>query len=451
MFSFYSSRKPSAERRPVVSRQLLRSGFLLLSLLTSHFSLLTARGQGLGNSPYSTLGIGETFSGGFAVNQMMGGAGVAASNGIYINNLNPALLARNRNVVFDVGVLGQLKRLNDGRQQQQTAGGNLNYLALALPINRRWTASIGLRPYSYVDYEVRETKAVPGSIYFADYTYSGRGGLNQVAFSNGFQVTKSLYAGVVASYLFGGIDRDAVSRLRLYNDQDYSLTLRNRINYHDFQFKGGLAWRQKLQEKLFLTAAGTYDFGTNLRSDQLRSYEYLNTSGSVIPGALADTVNLNTGGNTRLAPAYRVGLALENPYKLTLAADLSVQQWSKFRGFNNSSNLAEKLADSYTVSVGAEYTPNILAASGFWNRVPYRLGFSYGKTPFSINGQQPTEWSISTGLSLPLSRNGLSDLNLSFSYGQRGVAGNGLIREQYGRVVLGVTLNDRWFQRLVID
>jgi hypothetical protein len=447
MSSFYSSRKSA-----VVSPQFLRFGFLLF-ILHSPFSILHSRGQGLGNSPYSTLGVGETFSGGFAVNQMMGGAGVAASNGIYINNLNPALLARNRNVVFDVGVLGQLKRLNDGRQQQQTAGGNLNYLALALPINRRWTASIGLRPYSYVDYEVRETKAVPGSIYFAEYTYSGRGGLNQVAFSNGFQITKSLYAGVVASYLFGGIDRDAVSRLRLYQDppQDYSLTLRNRINYHDFQFKGGLAWRQKLQEKLFLTAAGTYDFGTNLRSDQLRSFEYLNTTGTTIPGTVADTVNLNTGGTTRLAPAYRVGLALENPYKLTLSADLSVQQWSKFRGFNNTSNLDEKLADSYTISVGAEYTPNILAASGYWNRVPYRLGFSYGKTPYAINGQQPTEWSITTGLSMPISRGGLSDLNLGFSYGQRGVAGNGLIREQYGRVVLGVTLNDRWFLRQVID
>ena len=435
----------------VVSQPLIRLCLPLFLVPCSLFLVHSASGQGLGNAPYSALGIGETFSGGFAVNQMMGGAGVAASNGIYINNLNPALLARNRNVTFEVGVLGQLKRLDDGRQKQQTAGGNLNYLTLALPVSKRWTASIGLRPYSYLDYEVRETKAVPGSIYFANYTYTGRGGLNQVALTNGFQLGKSLYAGVAASFLFGGLDRDAVSRLRLYQGQDYALTLRNRVNYHDFLVKGGLAWRQKLHEKLFLTLGGTVDFGTKLKGSQLRSYETLAETGLGIPGALPDTVNFNSNGFTKLAPAYRLGFSLENPYKLTLTADVAYQQWSKFRSFGNVTNAVENLADSYTVSVGAEYTPNILAASGFFNRVPYRLGFSYGRTPYRVNGQQPTEWSVSTGFSIPMGRGGLSDLNLGFSYGNRGAVGNGLIREQYGRVILGVTLNDRWFQRLVID
>jgi len=433
----------------VVSRQILRFG-LLIFILHSSFFILHSVGQGIGNSPYSTIGVGETFTGGFAPNQMMGGAGVAASNGIYINNLNPALLARNRNVTFEVGVLGQIKRLDDGRQKQQSAGGNLNYLTLATPINRRWTASIGLRPYSYVDYEVRDTRAVPGSIYYADYTYTGKGGLNAVTLTNGFQIGKSLYAGLGISYLFGGIDRESVARLRLY-EEDYFVTLRNRINHHDFLTKAGLAWRQKLGEKRFVSIAGTVDFGTKLKAEQLRSYETLNDTGLPIPGALADTVNLDTRGFLQMAPAYRLGVSFENPYKLTLSADVAYQQWSKYRGFGNNTNLSEKLGDSYTISVGAEYTPNILAATGFFNRVPYRVGFNYGRTPYLVNGKQPTEWSATAGLSIPMGRGGLSDLNLGFSYGERGTAGGGLIREQFGRVVLGVTLNDRWFQRLVID
>lgn len=444
MPSFKSSLQSS-----VFSLQLLRFGFLFF-LLTSHFSPLTSLGQGIGNSPYSTLGVGEIFTGGFAPNQMMGGAGVAASNGIYVNNLNPALLARNRNVTFEVGVLGQLKRLDDGRQKQQSAGGNLNYLTLATPINRRWTASIGLRPYSYVDYEVRETRAVPGSIYYADYTYTGTGGLNAVTLTNGFHIGKSLYAGLGISYLFGGINRESVARLRLY-EEDYFVTLRNRINHHDFLTKAGLAWRQKLGEKRFVSVAGTVDFGTKLAADQLRSYEILNETGLPIQGALADTVNLDTKGFLQMAPAYRLGVSFENPYKLTLSADVAVQQWSKYRGFGNTTNLSEKLGDSYTISLGAEYTPNILAATGFFKRVPYRVGFNYGRTPYLVNGKQPTEWNATAGLSIPMGRGGLSDLNLGFSYGERGTAGGGLIREQYGRVVLGVTLNDRWFQRLVID
>ncbi|MCY7352264.1 MAG: hypothetical protein LH606_16640 [Cytophagaceae bacterium] len=411
-----------------------------------------ALAQGIGNAPYSALGVGETFSGGFAVNQMMGGSGVAASNGIYINNLNPALLARNRNVTFEVGLLGQLKRLNDGTQRQQTAGGNLNYLTLGLPINRRWTASIGLQPYSYVDYEIRETKPISGSIYYADYTYKGNGGLSRVALNNGFSIGKSLYAGISASYLFGNINRQAISRLRLFDAaQDYQISLQNRVNYHDLTFKGGLAWRQKLREKLFLNLAGTADFGTDIRAEQIRSYEVLDVSDQLIPGTLPDTVNRDTNGSVRLAPTYRVGLSLESPFKFTFNADLAWHRGSKFRSFGNTGNLDEKLRDSYTVSVGAEYTPNILAATGYWKHVPYRLGFSYGKTPYSVNGQQPNEWSVSTGMSLPLSRGGLSDLNLAFTYGQRGAAGGGLIQEQYGRFLMGFTFNDRWFQRLVID
>ena len=435
----------------VNSNWLLRFGLLLFVVHCSFFIINSASAQGIGNAPYSALGVGETFNGGFAVNQMMGGAGVAASNGIYLNNLNPALLARNRNVTFEVGLLGQIKRLNDGTQRQQTAGGNLNYLALGLPINRRWTASISLQPYSYVDYEIRETKSIPGSIYYADYTYKGDGGLSRVALSNGFSIGKSLYAGISAAYLFGNINRQATSQLRLFDGQDYYISLQNRVNYHDVTFKAGLAWRQKLREKLFFNVAGTADFGTDIRADQLRSYETLNQTDQPVAGTLADTVNRNTNGSVRLAPTYRVGLSLESPFKFTFNADLAYHKGSAFRSFGNTGNLDEKLRDSYTVSVGGEYTPNILAASGYWKHVPYRLGFSYGKTPYSVNGRQPNEWSVSTGMSLPLSRGGLSDLNLAFIYGQRGAAGGGLVREQYGRFVLGLTFNDRWFQRLVID
>ena len=56
------------------------------------------------NSPFSYLGIGEVYTGGTAVQSAMGGLGVANSNGIYINTLNPALLARNRYTVFEMGV-----------------------------------------------------------------------------------------------------------------------------------------------------------------------------------------------------------------------------------------------------------------------------------------------------------------------------------------------------------
>jgi len=42
-------------------------------------------------------------------------------------------------------------------------------------------------------------------------------------------------------------------------------------------------------------------------------------------------------------------------------------------------------------------------------------------------------------------------ISLSFIGGQRGVVGTGMLRERYGRVVLGLTLRERWFEKQKID
>jgi len=38
-------------------------------------------------------------------------------------------------------------------------------------------------------------------------------------------------------------------------------------------------------------------------------------------------------------------------------------------------------------------------------------------------------------------------ISLAFIGGQRGASGSGLVRERYGRAVLGITLLDRWFEK----
>lgn len=42
-------------------------------------------------------------------------------------------------------------------------------------------------------------------------------------------------------------------------------------------------------------------------------------------------------------------------------------------------------------------------------------------------------------------------VNLGVELGQRGSLNNGLVRERYTRVVLGLTLNDRWFVKRKYD
>ncbi|MES2796924.1 MAG: hypothetical protein V4683_13220, partial [Bacteroidota bacterium] len=92
------------------------------------FTDLQSFGQGLGNSPYSSLGLGEKFQMGYAENQAMAGAGVASSLGLYINNVNPALLARNKYTVFSMGMNGQYKGLKTNTESQHSFAMNLNYV-----------------------------------------------------------------------------------------------------------------------------------------------------------------------------------------------------------------------------------------------------------------------------------------------------------------------------------
>lgn len=78
----------------------------------------------------------------------------------------------------------------------------------------------------------------------------------------------------------------------------------------------------------------------------------------------------------------------------------------------------------------------------------YRTGIQLEKTPFLINGEEINEFGINFGISFPV---GASGVHTGFSWGQRGTTDNELVRERFFRVSLGVTLNERWFERYKYD
>jgi hypothetical protein len=396
------------------------------------------------NSPFSYLGVGEVATGGTAVQDAMGGLGVASSNGVYISTLNPALLARNRYTTFEMGVNMEGKIMQNDRRQSNTFGGKLNPIMLSLPASSKWTLLLGLVPVSNVDYETFSSRKL--SIVGTDsinYTYSGDGGLNKAIVSNGVRISKDMYVGLETAFMFGVINRDVTTQ-NFSDAQNYQVKLADRTNYSGVNFKLGWAWRPKISKSYFLNVGATADFAQNLSAKSLKRFTISDASGISLINA--DTLN-NVEGTIKMPATYRIGVSLENPAKLNVSFDYSLTQWSGFKNLNGSN---EGLRDSHTFALGAEYIPKFDALNGYFNHVMYRAGVNYTTSPYAFNGTTANDMSFSVGASFPLRT--ISYFNVAYVRGKRGILATSGLEEVYNKIVIGFSLGDfYWFRKPKID
>lgn len=412
------------------------------------------RAQGLGNSPYSSLGMGEFYGDAYSDNTGMGQSGVSTGTGFQINNLNPALWVRNRFTTLDIGLVGQYKDVASGANKQTNTGGNLAYVSLAFPISPRWVLGVSLKPYTFVDYSNASIRNVPGTQFVGIYNTTGKGGINKASVTTAYQVTKYLSLGLETSYFFGNVrkatevslvDRAAIERGDDLSNE-YVVSLNDRTTYSDIAFRAGAALRIpiKKENKLNLNLGASYSIGTTINADQTTTFEVTANALNVIS---PDTLQNLMGGGIKTPNQLLVGGSLEWPFKLILSADFSYQQWSQYRSFTNAN---DGLKDVGRINVGAEYLPRFTSLN-YFDLVRYRVGFSYGKTPYSIGNSDVNDTNVSLGFTFPMGRGYQNFLSVALVAGQRGSTGGGMIRERYGRVVLGVTLLERWFVKQKID
>jgi len=416
------------------------------------------KAQGLGNSPYSSLGMGEFYGDGFSDNTAMGQSGVSTSSGFQINNLNPALWVRNRFTTLDIGLIGQYKDVATGARKQQNFGGNLAYVSLAFPVSPRLVIGASLKPYTFVDFSNRSVRNVQGTPLVGVYSTSGKGGINKASLTGSYQVNRYLSLGLESSYFFGNVrkatevallDRAVIEARGLENidvSEEQQVGLNERTTYSDIAFRAGVALRIPIKKdnKLNLNLGGAYSFGTSINADKTTTFEVTGSNG--LPIINPDTLG-NVVGRLRTPNQFQAGASLEWPFKLILSADFSFQQWSGYRSFENSN---DGLKDIGRINLGAEYLPRFTSLN-YFDQVRYRVGFSYGKTPYSINNRDVNDTQISLGFTFPMGRGYQNFLSVAVVGGQRGNTGGGMIRERYGRVVLGVTLLERWFVKQKID
>lgn len=421
-------------------------------LFVAGLSLLiagNASAQGLGNSPYSALGLGELLPAANVTNLGMGGIGVSYASPFYLNSQNPALLARrSRFTIFEVGLLGQQKTLSQIRsgdqQTQRDFGGNLSYLALAFPLSSRWNTAISLRPYSYVDYQTKTYGRVPNSIYETELIYSGKGGINRASISNGVRLGKNIYLGAEASFLFGNITTNSTSRVLINSSEDITVARVNRVNYSDIAVNFGAAWRPNLGKDRALNIGLTFAPRTNLSATETDVFQQ-QLNGSLVSGD--DTLRSNTAARSVVPQQLQFGITYEKNNQLAIGAEVGFQSWSQFRTVTDQPG---NLRDGLHTAVGVEYTPKP-ASTRYRDLITYRAGFQYNQMPYQVDGKQITDINGSLGFSIPVGAYFVNHINLALVGGQRGSLVGSQIRERYFKVALGFSLNDWWFRKTVID
>ena len=422
--------------------------FSLLVFVFSVVSVSVAFSQAA-KSPFTYLGIGEYYGNALAHNHGMAGVGISNPQYFYLNNQNPALLVFNRFSVFEAGYIGEQRTVQGAGQKESNSNGNLNYLITAFPAKLgRWTTSIGLMPYSAVNYQLNYVDQVEGSTSTVNVLEKGSGGINQFFWSNGVVLSKYLSVGVKASYLFSSIVNEYTNTLNGSSQPiPYFITVQERNYVKDFNFTTGISFHKDSlfnKDNYKINVGIVYDFQSKIRSEYSSYIERLNQSGARIDSTL---LNDNIPGGLVLPAAIAGGLSIGKGDMWTIGADYTYLDYRSFKDFKGRS--ASYGTNGWKLAVGAEITPDPTALGSYLKRMTYRTGVNYDKYPYLINGKPVYDFGINFGFSMPVSR--ISSLDVALKVGKRGNLEENTIEENYFKIYFGVTFNDQWFIRRRFD
>jgi hypothetical protein len=394
------------------------------------------------NSPYTRFGLGNLVENGLDPRTTaMGDIYYGLRSNSLINTANPASYTAFDSVsfVFDAGLFGMIVNLQTANMTDHGDYMSLSHLMFGFPVTHWWKTSLGVLPFSYVGYDIYNTETSDTTPSVLN-VYRGSGGLDQLYWGNAFQLGKKLSVGFNIKYMFGSIVRS-----RGINFPD-SIEMKNTlikesIRPRDVYGEIGVQYKTKLSKDLFLVVGAVFGPQVNINSKAT----FLTTTyfGDINSTQLSyDTVDFrpNEKGSFVLPIRTGGGFTVGKEGKWLAGADYSWQNWEKFTYYG----LSDSLANRWNIAVGGEYIPDSRSTSSYTEKMTYRAGFHYGKTPLYLKGQHIDELGLSFGFGMPIKKS-KSSVNFSFLFGKRGTIQYGLIKENFFRFTVGVNVFENWF------
>lgn len=400
-------------------------------------------------SPYSFFGIGELRGVSTVESQAMGGLNMYGDS-IHINLNNPAAYAGLKLTAYTIGFSHKQVKLKSATEKQSSSVTNLDYLAIGLPISSKGGIGFGLMPYSSVGYSL-VSESEDNSI---TNLYSGEGGLNTAYLSLGYELIKNFSLGATINFNFGTLENQ---RLQTVENVQLGTIDRRLSKINGFDFNLAANYTPKIGDKNTLYASLMIDTQSNLVSENNQVLGSISTT----TGQDIEVLDINLDAlslrNTELkVPAKTtIGLGYGENKKWFLGAEYSFQKLSSFSNdFMRIDNIVYQ--DAKSIAVGGHYIPDYTSFTNYFKRVTYRAGFRKENTGMVINNEEINNSGITFGLGLPLgARNAtipnFSTINIGFEIGKRGTTKASLIKENYFKAMIGLTLNDKWFGKRKIN
>ena len=388
-------------------------------------------------STYAIYGIGELNNNALAHNQAMGGLGVGMPQRYNINLQNPAWLTYNQLTSFNVGLQGESRNYKSELEDGSKKTASIKHMVLFVPLlNGKWGSAISLLPFSSAEYKVEGSGEVANAVSTesANNLFIGSGGLSQFAWSNGFRIFKSTNIGFNLMYVFGALDKQSQSSLASDSSAiGYYTELSTNDTYKSVLFSVALAHKMKIKETHEMNFGITYEHSGKLKGSQdaFLSRYIQNSSlqvGTVLPITSQERITFNLP--KKLSFGFSYGLI--EKYKVGL--DINLANWT-----SNNTNVQ----NTQEFILGGEITPDSRSVTNYLQRITYRFGLNYGKMPYLVQNNAIKEFGINFGASFPVA--GLSTLDLAVKFGERGTNENGLVHESFMQIVLGLTVNEKWF------
>ncbi|MDO5571064.1 MAG: hypothetical protein Q4F97_06310 [Bacteroidales bacterium] len=419
---------------------------LIIIALAAIFCTGGIKGQNLnpsnnGNTPYSRYGFGRLAETSFVRNRAMGGIGIGLRSNMQTNVLNPASYTAidSLTFLFDFGLNAQIANYKEDGLTQSKWNGGLDYMAMQFPMGKKFSASLGILPFTYVGYGYGGVDStmltLPDNTQeSAIYTkkYAGDGGLNKAYLGFGAKPFKWMSLGVNVGYIFGEIANSyAVS---FTNSVISTSTAYSYLSASAIDLQLGVQFMNTFNEKHEVVVGAVFSPKMNMWVDG----DYITSATTTDTISAHHVLNIPT----------KMGLGATYVYdkRLTVGADFSVEKWGGVSAVavDNITDTDNTLfKDCSKFALGAEYLPS-LTSRNYLKKMRYRLGFNYSESYLDILGSRNKELGITAGLGFPL-RSQKSMVNFAVEYTKVNPENKKFLSESYLQFNVGLTFNEFWF------